>query len=231
MQSELQYLSNDKPGPIQSFIRVIKQQGIRGLYSGCVPPMLGSGLYRATQFGVYESLYTKLQHNNAMLYKLPYTDGIELRVICSGVVASTSRAIIECPIEYIKTNRQVQQSWQYNKIYTGITQQLLRTNIVMVTYFTCMDVAKRKYTQHLKTNTGAFIWSAGSATFGFILAWPFEVLKNQIQANTNIPHSNVNVNANGNITTTYKVSVADRVRYLIQQYGFKGLYRYVVICV
>lgn len=215
MQSETQYLGNDKPNAITSFIRVVRQQGIRGLYSGCWPPLFGSGVYRATQFMVYEGMYTKFSSEPSLCEPIPYTDGMQLRVLISGALASTARAIVECPIEYAKTNRQVSQQWYMNQLYTGFTAQWTRTSIVMVTYFIAMDNIKRNHTTMFNTNFGAFLASAGSATFGFILAWPFELLKNQIQANTPIPSAVNPLHA----TTT------ERIKYVVSQYGIQGLYR------
>lgn len=38
----------------KSFIQVVKTQGVRGLYRGCVPPFIGSGIYRLS-FHFYTS--------------------------------------------------------------------------------------------------------------------------------------------------------------------------------
>ncbi len=40
---------------INTFIRVIKTDGIKGLYRGCIPPLWGSGVYRSVQFSAFEA--------------------------------------------------------------------------------------------------------------------------------------------------------------------------------
>ena len=35
---------------LRTFSRTVREQGIRGLYRGCFPPLLGSGIFRSTQF-------------------------------------------------------------------------------------------------------------------------------------------------------------------------------------
>jgi len=40
-----------------------------------------------------------------MTRKIPYTMGLEPRVIVAGLLAGFTRSIIECPFEYAKVNR------------------------------------------------------------------------------------------------------------------------------
>ena len=37
---------------------------------------------------------------------IPFTMGLEYRVFAAGILASVSRAILECPFEYAKVRRQ-----------------------------------------------------------------------------------------------------------------------------
>eukprot|EP00386_Alphamonas_edax_P010347 GDKI01033494.1.p1 GENE.GDKI01033494.1~~GDKI01033494.1.p1 ORF type:complete len:226 (-),score=64.66 GDKI01033494.1:57-734(-) len=59
MQAQVAYQSS---GMFNAFSTVLRTQGVKGLYAGCVAPMWGSGLYRSIQFAVYEALYTKWSH-------------------------------------------------------------------------------------------------------------------------------------------------------------------------
>jgi hypothetical protein len=56
---------------IKSFRSVVNAQGIRGLYRGCVPPLLGSGVYRSLQFAVYEGAFTYCAENNIGADNIP----------------------------------------------------------------------------------------------------------------------------------------------------------------
>ena len=52
MQAQTGYESQ---GMLKTFGRTLKEQGIRGVYRGALPPLLGSGLFRSTQFaGTYD---------------------------------------------------------------------------------------------------------------------------------------------------------------------------------
>mgnify|MGYP000122277999 CR=1 FL=1 len=200
-------------GMLTSFAKVLRAEGVRGLYRGCVPPLWGSGLYRSTQFAVFEALFTKWNHDHGKR-EIPHTDGLQYRVLGAGAVASLARALIECPIEYAKVARQTGQSWLLRDVYTGFGMQWARTTGVMVTYFVIIDNIRRNHPSVFSQPLGQFLASAGAATFGFWLVWPFEVLKNQVQAKTPIGEHGVNA------------TISERVRYLIKAHGgIQGLYR------
>jgi hypothetical protein len=56
----------------------------------------------------------------------------------------------------------------------------------MTTYFILIDSIRRHSPSAFSNPFGQFLASSCSATFGFWLMWPFEVLKNQVQAHTQI---------------------------------------------
>jgi len=181
---------------------VWRAEGIRGLYRGWIPPLWGSGLYRSTQFAVYEALYTKWDANKAapghgargvgdaprtnLNTVIPGTFGLETRVLAAGFCAAFARSVIESPIEFAKVARQTNQSWALRSAYTGFGVQWLRTSGVMCTYFVLIDSIRRHAPGTFSHPLGQFLASSLSATFGFWLVWPAEVLKNQVQAHTPI---------------------------------------------
>ena len=46
-----------------------------------------------------------------MKYKVPLTGGLELRIIGAALTASLVRTLVECPFEYAKVRRQINQNW------------------------------------------------------------------------------------------------------------------------
>ena len=225
---------------------------------GWIPPLWGSGLYRSTQFAVYEALYTKWDANqshrgtpnitpianphstrhNANTV-IPFTFGLEARVVEAALCASTARAVIESPIEYAKVARQTGQGWQLKSVYTGFATQWVRTSGVMTTYFILVDSTRRHYPAAFSNPLGQFLVSSCSATLGFWMVWPFEVLKNQVQAHTrvySIPSLRAaGINTVAELTATgaearlpapiAKPTLLDRTRYLLFTHGLTGLYR------
>ncbi|TFJ86963.1 hypothetical protein NSK_002050 [Nannochloropsis salina CCMP1776] len=160
------------------------QEGfIKGPGMGALPPLLGSGVYRSTQFAVFEALYTKWD-NEVGREEIPHTQGVQVRVVGAAVAAATARSLLECPIEFAKVARQTGQDWKLGQVYRGFGLQLGRTGGVMTTYFVTVDAIRRHHPSVFQTKIGQFLASAGAATFGFWVVWPLEVLKNQVQAGT-----------------------------------------------
>jgi solute carrier family 25 carnitine/acylcarnitine transporter 20/29 len=108
MQAQSGYLEGG--GTFSALAKIWRAEGMKGLYRGWFPPLWGSGLYRSTQFAVYEALYTKWDANRAyaspyvkadsrpnLNTAIPFTAGVETRVLSAAFVASLSRAVIECP--------------------------------------------------------------------------------------------------------------------------------------
>jgi solute carrier family 25 (mitochondrial carnitine/acylcarnitine transporter), member 20/29 len=163
MQAQKSFV--EKGGMLKSFQKVISTEGgFLGLYKGSLPPLIGSGVYRSIQFAVFEALYTKWSKYDA---EIPYSGGLEYRVIAAGASASTVRSIIESPIEFVKVKRQTLQNWKAIELWNGYPLQWARTSGVMITYFSCIDSIRRHYPETFKTIWGQFMASSCAATLGF----------------------------------------------------------------
>eukprot|EP01116_Phalansterium_solitarium_P003888 TRINITY_DN14723_c0_g1_i1.p1 TRINITY_DN14723_c0_g1~~TRINITY_DN14723_c0_g1_i1.p1 ORF type:complete len:281 (-),score=67.60 TRINITY_DN14723_c0_g1_i1:228-1070(-) len=208
MQAQSGYLNQG--GFVRTLVTVVRNEGVVGLYRGWLPPLWGSAVYRSLQFAVYEALYTKW-NNDLMVNTIPFSGGLQYRVVAAGVLASTSRSLVECPVEYAKVKRQTGQPWHLSKIYTGMGVQWARTCGLMTSYFVLMDYVRRK-TNAFDSKFGQFLASGGCATVGFWIVWPFETLKNQVQAETQGVGS----------------SLRERAAHLIRTHGPLGLFRGIV---
>ncbi|XP_068692048.1 mitochondrial substrate carrier family protein S-like isoform X1 [Montipora foliosa] len=169
-------------GMIRSFARTVKTQGIRGLYKGCIPPLWGSGIYRSTQFAVFEALYTYF--NGFGRREIPLTGGLQVRVLIGGAAASTARAIIETPLELAKIRRQTGQTWEFKGLYRGFGVTWCRTMGLMCTYFILLDSGRRKFPELFRRPIlGPFLASGIAATMAWWVVWPLENMKSQVQGN------------------------------------------------
>lgn len=101
-QSSHMATSNQNPKYIETVTKILKNDGFLSLYKGWQPPMAGSVLFRSLQFSVYQMVYTKCDKNETFSKEIPYTNGIQGRVVLGGLISGTVRAIIECPFEYTK---------------------------------------------------------------------------------------------------------------------------------
>jgi solute carrier family 25 carnitine/acylcarnitine transporter 20/29 len=88
----------------------------------------------------------------------------------------------------------------------GVT--LLRNAGLLVSFFVFLD-SWRRHTKAFETKTGQFFATGLSSCMAFWLIWPFEFLKNQIQAENS---------AFGN-------TISERVRNILKVHGPLGMYR------
>ena len=168
-------------GMFRTFAATVRTQGVRGLYRGALPPLLGSGLFRSTQFAVFEGTYTFFD-NPFGRYEIPFSGGIQVRVLTGGFLASTARSVIETPLEYIKVSGQTQQSWRLRHVYTGFGVTWCRTVGLMCTYFILVDSGRRHAPDLFSSPLlGPFLMSGVAATLGWWVVWPLEYMKSQVQ--------------------------------------------------
>ena len=88
---------------LRSFAKTVQEQGIRGLYRGCLPPLFGSGIFRSTQFAVFESVYTYMDVPFGK-YELPLTGGLQVRV--GPPPSSTSSLLVMNSVDRVLTTCQ-----------------------------------------------------------------------------------------------------------------------------
>ena len=171
----------ESSGMFRTFATTLQTQGVRGLYRGALPPLLGSGIFRSTQFAVFEAAYTFF-NNPIGRYEIPLSGGIQVRVLLGGFLASSARAVIETPLEYIKVSGQTQQAWTLKHVYTGFGVTWSRTIGLMTTYFILID-SGRRHTPELFSSSllGPFLVSGVAATLGWWIVWPLEYMKSQVQ--------------------------------------------------
>ncbi|CAD5119835.1 DgyrCDS8418 [Dimorphilus gyrociliatus] len=171
----------EKRGMFETLLKTLKNQGIRGLYRGCIPPLWGSGLYRSSQFAVFEAAYTYMD-NPVFRKEIPGSFGLQTRVVLAGLLGSTARAIIETPLEYVKIRGQTQQGWKLRNIYTGFSVTWTRTLGLMTTYFILVDSGRRHFPEHFsRPMLGPFLTSGIAASMAWLLVWPIEYMKAQVQ--------------------------------------------------
>jgi len=162
-----------------------RTEGVIGFFRGVVPPLIGGSLFRATQFGVFEAVYTKLDKHPIYSMKIPFTFGLELRIILGGIASGTCRSLIECPFEYSKVQRQVGNKWSIKNAYQGFKALWMRSTGLMTTYFIMVDFFRRN-TNAYGYKFSIFFMNGFCATLGFIAIWPFEIAKNIIQSQKNV---------------------------------------------
>lgn len=198
---------------IQSIFQLKKNNGLLGFYKGVTSPLLGSIFFRSLQFSVFEAVYTYLgeKKSNFYDYKIPFTFGLQVKVILGGIASGTARAVVECPFEYSKVNLQIGQSWELRKMFQGFKSLFIRDTGLMTFAFILMDSFRRN-TNAFNHPVSTFFMQGFIGAISFILIWPLEIAKNQIQGMKNASKENT------------KILQILKLRY--KEYGFaQGLYR------
>lgn len=198
---------------VQSMIQLQKTKGFSGFYQGVSSPLLGSSIFRAAQFSVFEAVFTFLDEKRSPInnYTIPFTFGLQIKVLTAGFVSGSVRAILECPFEYSKVNLQIGQSWQLKKIFQGFKSLYIRSTGLMMFAFVLMDSFRRN-TNAFNHPVSCFFMQGFIGAISFILIWPLEIAKNQIQGMKDASRENTGI---------MKIL---KQRYM--EYGFQqGLYR------
>ena len=82
------------------------QEGVKGFFRGCVPPLWGSMVYRGIMMSGYEYSFTALDKNFSVdsFMKSEIGGGLRPMVVCSAIFASLTRAVLESMFRTIYSN-------------------------------------------------------------------------------------------------------------------------------
>jgi len=220
MQADAAYY---KGSALRTLTGVARAEGFLALYRGLLPPLIGSTIFRSVQISVYAGVYAAAGDSPALRSELPGTAGLQARVLVAAVASSTARALIESPLELVKVRQQTGQRWllaagaspaaQLRGLYSGLGVTWARTVGLMGTFFVLVDSLERHAPDLVAVPLlGPFLKGGVCATLGWVVVWPMENLKTQLQARA----SGVPADA----------SVFARARHVVaQRGGVLGLYR------
>ncbi|CAK8985624.1 unnamed protein product [Durusdinium trenchii] len=187
MQAQVGFMTGQDMGMLGVCRKVWQTEGVRGFFRGVLPPLMGSSAYRSAQFAVFEAVYTRQKELGWDEVTIPGTGGLAFATVLAGICGSSTRAVIESPIEYAKVKRQTGQSWQFHEVYQGFFMQLPRTVGMMTLIFCGVDSVRRwSHGEALKHPHWQFLTWGGVSMVSFWVIWPLETLKNQVQAGTAI---------------------------------------------
>jgi len=104
MQADARYAATSA---LQTARAVLASEGVRGLYRGLLPPLLGSSVFRSVQFGAFGAAMSAARASPLLMRELPGCAGLQLRAVVAATVATAARALIEAPLELVKVRRQL----------------------------------------------------------------------------------------------------------------------------
>ena len=167
-----------KLSPLEAGRRIFAAEGVRGLYRGGTPLVVGGALMRSAQFGVYENaleLLTALKPKPDD-YAPAYV--VDPWVAAAGFCGGVGRGVVEAPFEFVKVRRQVDRPWKLAEVYRGSAVTVVR-NAGLFTAFACyMDFTKRALGQ----DVSPFVLGALAANGAWLTIWPLDVVKSRVQS-------------------------------------------------
>ena len=171
-------------GGKQSILAVAKELwttgGIPAFYRGGFPLLLGGGLMRSAQFGVYNSSLANIQKfqggsTDSKNYLFGFLDP---QVVLAGFCGGIGRGLVEGPFEMVKVRRQMQTQWDFREIFKGSGTTLFRNSFLFSSFVVYMDISKQLFGADLSP-----FWQGGiCANMAWMTIWPLDVVKSRIQS-------------------------------------------------
>eukprot|EP01116_Phalansterium_solitarium_P014396 TRINITY_DN32035_c0_g1_i1.p1 TRINITY_DN32035_c0_g1~~TRINITY_DN32035_c0_g1_i1.p1 ORF type:complete len:267 (+),score=70.43 TRINITY_DN32035_c0_g1_i1:163-963(+) len=172
MQAQSSYMTG---GPFKVMQGILRNEGLIGLYRGCVPPLLGASALRSAQFGAYQVAHTTLTANGFPQLSVL---GIDSKIILSGIFSGFSRTVVECPVEVAKIRRQLGESWRFAGLYKGFAANAARNVPLLTLFFIFVDISKRF---DIPSDWRPLLTGSFCSTAAWTLVWPVDVIKTQVQ--------------------------------------------------
>jgi len=105
-------------GPIDCVTTTVKNEGFRGLYKGMSSPLVGAGIANAFIFSCYGFTRQTVLKKEDRAGGNRSSDTL-LEVFVCGAGAGVGAALINCPMELVRTRLQVQTQGKENALYKG----------------------------------------------------------------------------------------------------------------
>jgi len=158
-----------------------KTEGLRGFYRGGTALLLGGGLMRSAQFGVYAIAHKAMVdfQGGATKPEQRWLGVFDPQVIFAGVFGGISRGLVEGPFEYIKVRRQVLASWKFTEVFKGCGATVFRNSFLFSFFMLYVDLQKQ-----IIGNGGLSPFWKGAicANLAWATVWPLDVVKSQLQS-------------------------------------------------
>jgi len=192
-------------GPIDCFLKTIREEGVKGLYKGMAPPIAGVAAVNAVLFMAYGQAKSALQSYSGREHLT------KTQLTIAGAYAGLANCIVICPVELLKARVQVQYPGQITAqakpldiastirkqygirgLFTGMTATIYREVPAYAAYFGCYELsreilAKREGKASVEelSPLGYFI-SGGIGGIGcWLFSYPQDLIKSRIQVQQN----------------------------------------------
>lgn len=164
-------------------LKLLRTEGIPGLYRGGLPLLIGGTLFRSAQFGVNDiglNFIRSFRNSSEPLKKKDrfFFNIFDYEVIFGGFCGGLGRGIVEAPFEFVKVRRQVDISWKFKDIYKGSGITLVRNSFLFMFFMVYIDLGN----QLVEGELNPFIKGSVCANLAWLTIWPLDVVKSQLQS-------------------------------------------------
>ena len=186
--------ASSRGGALAAARLTLASGGMRALYAGLLPPLLGSALFRSAQFAVFGAVYGLLR-DTALAEPATSAAGLQPRVLVAGAAAATARTALEVPLQLIKARRQLGvpvlppavavggPAAIARELYSGAGLCWARMLVALGGFFILVDCVDRHAPSTFTAPIiGPFVKGSLCATVPWLLAWPLEVAATQAQS-------------------------------------------------
>ncbi|KAF2231731.1 mitochondrial carrier [Viridothelium virens] len=199
-------------GPLDCLLQTVRQEGVRALYKGATPPLVGWMVMDSVLMGSL-TFYRRLLNDNVFNPKRSEVSGMietgklpPIGHAAAGVMAGCTVSFIAAPVEHVKARLQVQyQPEKKKRLYSGpidCTTKLLRgygisglyrglgATLLFRSFFFfwwgTYDIFTGILTNHTSLSTPAInFWAGGlSAQVFWITSYPSDVVKQRIMTDS-----------------------------------------------
>mmetsp|Transcript_12357 Transcript_12357/g.26294 ORF Transcript_12357/g.26294 Transcript_12357/m.26294 type:complete len:275 (+) Transcript_12357:115-939(+) len=168
---------------IQTAKNLYSTAGIRGFYRGGMPLLLGGGLMRSAQFGVYQSVVPTLEKRYGKTDPKNYWLGcINPHVVAAGWAGGIGRGLVEGPFEMVKVMKQVVAGWHFRDVFQGFGATLFRNSFLFAGFVIYLDIFKQKIEQKHELTVTPFVKAGICANLAWLTIWPLDVVKTRRQS-------------------------------------------------
>jgi solute carrier family 25 carnitine/acylcarnitine transporter 20/29 len=214
-QAHARYVSSNV---LQTATGIFRTDGIAGFYQGFAPSLFGSIVFRAIPFAAYSAT------NQLLVDRDWLTDKPIQRAFISGASGGFLRSFAECPVEVMKTRRQVTNPWTLRSLMTGISITTARNTAVIGTFWAVL-VASQPLRDAVSSHpaVNSFLAGGGCSVVAWALVFPLDVLKSRVQSGEAYRLDGTGSTA-GVRYTKESLSVFKCASEIMREQGFKGFY-------
>lgn len=219
-------------GTIDAFTKIIRNEGIRSLWSGLAPTLIMALPSTMVYFTLYDSTRSKLSR----LYGHNSRDPPLWISVFSGALARASSATVISPLELIRTKIQSQKLSYFQVgeavkasvkqsgflfLWRGLGPTLLRDVPFSSIYWLNYEYYKKRFNQTDPTFMFSFAAGASAGTVAAIVTLPFDVVKTHRQIELGEKDL---LKTESNKIFTKQSSTLHILKRIYQQNGMTGLF-------